>query len=141
MARIDYYTQKTTQQEYFSDFLSSFDKSPLSGDLARTTNENSVKQSLKNIVLTNLGERLFQPTIGGNISRLLFEPFSGFTADDLKKDILNTINQNESRVVTSQTTVDVIPSQDQNSFTVYVLFYIINNPNPLSLELVLQRVR
>lgn len=141
MARIDYHTQTTIQQEYFSDFLASFDKSPLSSDLARITNENSVKQSIRNIVLTNLGERLFQPTIGGNITRLLFEPYSGFTADDLKKDILNTIKQNESRVSASDLSVNVIFNADQNAFTVNIFFYIINNPNPLSLDIVLQRVR
>lgn len=142
MARIDYYTQTTTQPEYFSDFLTSFDKSPLSSDLARTTNENSVKQSLRNIVLTNLGERLFQPTIGGNVNRLLFEPFSGFTADDLKKDIVNTIKQNERRAIISDGSVQVFANQDRNSFTVNIFFYVVNNPSEqVSLQLVLQRVR
>lgn len=141
MARIDYVTQTTIQQEYFSDFLSSFDKSPLSNDLARITNENSIKQSIRNLVLTNTGERIFQPNVGGNVNKQLFEPFTGFTADNLRKDILNTIKENEPRVVATDLSVRVIPHQDQNGFTVNILFYIINNPNPISLDLVLQRVR
>ena len=128
MARIDYYTQLDVKQEYFSDFLSSFDKSPLSNDLARLRSDNSVKQSVRNLVLTNLGERLFQPDVGGNVSHMLFEPFTGFTADDLKKDILNTIKQNEPRVSASDLTVQVIPNADQNQFTVNIFFYIMNNP-------------
>lgn len=139
MARIDYQTSTAKQQEYFSDFLSSFDKSPLSSDIARITNENSIKQSIRNLVLTNLGERLFNPNIGGDVSRMLFEPYTGFTADDLKKDIINTIKQNELRA--SDISVNVIANEDQNRFTVNIFFYIINNPNQLSLELVLQRVR
>lgn len=139
MARIDYQTSTAKQQEYFSDFLSSFDKSPLSSDIARITNENSIKQSIRNLVLTNLGERLFNPNIGGDISRMLFEPYTGFTADDLKKDIINTIKQNELRA--NDISVNVIANEDQNRFTVNIFFYIINNPNQLSLELVLQRVR
>jgi hypothetical protein len=139
MARIDYQTPTAKQQEYFSDFLSSFDKSPLSNDIARITNENSIKQSIRNLVLTNLGERLFNPNIGGNVSRMLFEPYTGFTADDLKKDIINTIKQNESRA--NDILVNVINNEDQNRFTVNIFFFIINNPNQLSLELVLQRVR
>lgn len=141
MARIDYYTQLDVKQEYFSDFLSSFDKSPLSNDLARLRSDNSVKQSVRNLVLTNLGERLFQPDVGGNVSRMLFEPFTGFTADDLKKDILNTIKQNEPRVSASDLTVQVIPNADQNQFTVNIFFYIINNPEQVSVSLILQRVR
>lgn len=147
MARIDYYTQLDIKQEYFSDFLSSFDKSPLSNDLARMGSDNSVKQSVRNLVLTNIGERLFQPDIGGNVLSMLFEPFTGFTAEDLKKDILNTIKQNESRVSASDLTVQVIPSadlrssSDDNKLTVNIFFFIMNNPNQVSVSLVLQRVR
>jgi hypothetical protein len=141
MARIDYLTQLDFQQEYFSDFLSSFDKSPLSNDLARLRNENSVKQSVRNLVLTNLGERPFQPDVGGNVSHMLFEPFTNFTADDLKKDILNTLKQNEPRISASDLTVQVIPNADQNEFTVNIFFYIINQSEPTSVSLILQRVR
>ena len=70
---------------------------------------------------------------------MLFEPYTGFTADDLKKDILNTIKQNELRA--NEISVDIIANEDQNRFTVNIFFYIINNTNQLSLELVLQRVR
>lgn len=141
MARIDYYTQLDVKQEYFSDFLSSFDKSPLSNDLARIKDENSVKQSVRNLILTNLGERIMQPDVGGNVNRKLFEPYTGFTADDIKADILNTIKQNEKRVSSSDTTVEVIPNADQNAFTVNVFFYIINQTEPTTLSLTLQRVR
>lgn len=141
MARIDFTTQIDKKQEYFSDFLSSFDKSPLSNDLARTKNENSVKQSVRNLVLTSTGERFFQPNVGGNTYRMLFEPFTGFTADDLEKDILNTITQNEPRVSPSELSINVIPHFDQNAFTVNIFFVVINTNEPTSLSLVLQRVR
>ena len=141
MARIDYYTQTTINPEYFSDFLSSFDKSPLSNDLARLVDAGAVKQSVRNLILTNLGERLFQPNIGSTVYRSLFEPFSGFTADDIKQAILNTLKQNERRVDPSNINVNVISNDDQNAFTVNVLFFIINNPAPISIQLVLQRVR
>ena len=56
-----------------------------------------------------------------------------------KKDIINTIKQNELRA--NDISVNVIANEDQNRFTVNIFFFIINNPNQLSLELVLQRVR
>jgi phage baseplate assembly protein W len=143
MARIDYttQTQDIAQNEYFSDFLASFDKSPMSSDLAIIRNENSIKQSVRNLILTNLGERLFRPTIGGNVNRMMFEPMTGFTADDLKKDILNTIRQNEPRVSSSDLIVTVIPSYDQNQITVNILFTIVTSPNQITLSIILQRVR
>lgn len=141
MARIDYYTQLDVKQEYFSDFLSSFDKSPLSNDLARLRDDNSVKQSVRNLVLTSAGERLFQPDIGGNVYNMLFEPFTGFTADDIKKDILNTLKQNEPRISASNLSVQVIPHADETQFTVNIIFYIMNRSEPTSVNLILQRVR
>lgn len=139
MARIDYITQTQVQDEYFSDFLSSFDKSPLSSDLARTKNENSVKQSVRNLILTNLGERVFQSTIGGNINRMLFEPMTGFTANDIEKDILNTLSFNEPRI--GDVTVSVLAREDLNQFVVNVFFTLLNTNQPTSLSLILQRVR
>jgi hypothetical protein len=49
------------KEEYYSDFLNSFAKTPVGEQLARVLNERSINQALKNIILTNRGERLFQP--------------------------------------------------------------------------------
>lgn len=141
MARIDYYTQKTVQEEYFSDFLSSFDTNPLSNDLAMLKNENSIKQSVRNLVLTGLGERLFQPTVGGNIYNNLFEPFSAFAANDIKNDILNNLKQNESRILLTEKSVEVIVNQDKNQLTVNIFFSPLNSPDEVTVSLTLQRVR
>ena len=105
MARIDYTTQTTVQQEYFSDFLSTFDKSPLSNDLARLTDAAAIRQSVRNLVLTNLGERLFEPNVGSTVYKSLFDNFSQFTAQDIKNSILNTINYNEKRAYSVQINV------------------------------------
>lgn len=139
MARIDYTTQTTVQQEYFSDFLSTFDKSPLSNDLARLTDAAAIRQSVRNLVLTNLGERLFEPNVGSTVYKSLFDNFSQFTAQDIKNSILNTINYNEKRAYSVQ--INVIDNSDGNSLTVNIVFLIFNNPTPISLDLVIQRVR
>lgn len=141
MARLDYFTQPVVAREYFSDFLSSFDKSPLSNDLARLVDGAAVKQSVRNLVLTDLGERLFQPNIGSTVYRSLFEPFSGFTAEDIKQSIINTIKHNENRVDSSSLTVTAIQNDDQNALTINVVFFILNSPQPMSVDLVIQRVR
>jgi len=97
MARADLYTQTQKKQEYFSDFLTSFDKHPISDDTARVTNENAVSQSIKNLVLTNYGERLYNSEIGSNVYKSLFEPYSQFTADDIIRHISDTIKAKETR--------------------------------------------
>jgi phage baseplate assembly protein W len=139
MARADFYTVSNKSQEYFSDFLVNLDKSPLSNDVGLVTNEDSVKQSIRALVLTNLGESLFQPNKGSIVYRSLFEPFGPFAASSIKTAIEQTVKFNEPRVALQS--VNVIPSEDQNSYTVNIYFSMINNPNPISLDLILQRVR
>ena len=57
----------------YSDFKKDLEISPLSQDLTVFKDEDSVKESIRNILLTDRGERLMQPTIGGNLRAMLFE--------------------------------------------------------------------
>lgn len=137
--RADKYTQIQKKQEYFSDFLDNFDQHPINHQLARVTNEESVKQSLRNLILTNLGERLFQPTVGSDVLKALFEPNDIVTAQNLSFFIRNTITQNEPRVILNDVVVN--PSPDQYGFTASIVFSLINNSNLVSLNVILKRVR
>jgi len=137
--RADKITQLSKKQEFFSDFLTNFDKHPITNNLAKTTNENSVKQSLRNLILTNIGERLFEPTVGSNVLASLFEPDDVVTAQNIVYHINLTVAQNEPRV--NMLDVSVVPLPDQNAFSVSLLFSIINNPTPIALSLILRRVR
>jgi phage baseplate assembly protein W len=140
VTRADKLTQLNKKQEFFSDFLTNFERHPVSGALARVTNEESIKQSLKNLILTNVGERIFQPNFGSNVRRSLFEPNDKITAQNIVYYIKNSVSQNEPRVALSN--VVVYPSPDEGTFTVNIVFYIINNPvTPVTLNLILRRVR
>jgi len=138
-SRADRFTQVNKKQETFSDFLNNFDKNPVTSTLAKIVNEESIKQSLRNLILTNVGERLFQPLVGSNVSRSLFEPADAVTADSLIYYIKNCIKQNEPRVLLND--VFVFANSDGNSFLVTIVFSVINNTAPISLDLILRRVR
>lgn len=137
-SRADKYTQ-SQKQEFFTDFLNDFDKHPLNNTLAKVTNENAVKQSIRNLILTNRGERLFQPTIGSDIYRSLFEPNDVITAENITFFVRSTISQNEPRALLLE--VNVYPNPDRNAFTVNVVFSLINNNTPIQLSVILKRVR
>jgi phage baseplate assembly protein W len=137
--RADRYTQTSKKQEMFSDFLNNFDKNPITNSIAKITNEDSIKQSLRNLILTNIGERVFEPMVGSNVYRSLFEPSDAITADNIIYYIKNCVKQNEPRVVLND--VFVFPNPDGNSFLVTIVFSIINNTKQLSLDLILRRVR
>ena len=65
----------------YSDLDFVFNPSPaytaagLSGDVVRKYDADSIKQSVKNIVLTNRYERPWKPTMGCNIRDMLFQNF------------------------------------------------------------------
>jgi phage baseplate assembly protein W len=136
--RADKFTQ-VNQSEIFSDFLNSFSIHPISGSLAKVTNQNAVRQSVKNLILTNYGERLFQPLVGGDLTRHLFEPMNALTAKNISDSITKTIQYNEPRA--NLIGVDVRESTDFNSIIVNVVFSIINTNAPISMDVVVKRVR
>ena len=136
--RADKYTQ-SQKQEYFSDFLTNFDKHPINYTLAKIINENSVKQSIRNLILTDLGERLFQPTIGSNIRHSLFEPNDIIAYENIRAFVSSTISQNEPRAVLIS--VNVYPNPDNYYFNVNIIFSLINTNVPVQMNVILKRVR
>jgi phage baseplate assembly protein W len=143
----------------YSDIANLFAPNPVNGNIQRVTNENSVKQSLKNIILTNSGERPYKQDLGGNLRRLLFEILDLQTIAILKSNIINTIEQYESRVnvialdiLSSAETIsrDVVLNypitgqldyDDENTIVVNLKYNIINIPNEQSINISVERTR
>ena len=139
ITRADTLTVSKKQQEYFSDFLNSFAYSPVNNNLAKISNEESVKQSLKNLILTSLGERIFQPNIGSGVNNLLFENSTRPTLNSIEFNIQNTIKYNEPRV--NIIDVKAKETNNPNAVQVDIVFSMINNPEPISINFILKRVR
>ena len=68
-------TPQTNTEEFYSDFQTNFTIHPIKKDLTRLVNEDSVKRSIKNILLTNYYERRFRPRFGANIRKYLFNVY------------------------------------------------------------------
>lgn len=60
--------------------------------------DEAIKFSVMNILLTNKGERLSDPNFGCNIRKLLFENISPVILWDIEKDIEYVLKQYEPRV-------------------------------------------
>lgn len=121
----------------FKDFSVNFDKNPFTDDLSVVNNDNSIKQAIKNLILTAPGEKPFQPLVGSAVSQLLFEPLDAFTADTIMEEITLTINQYEPRV--KLTNVDVTPIFEGNKLNVTIEYQIVGLPIVETIEFVLQR--
>ena len=121
----------------FKDFSVNFARNPFTDDLSVVHNDNSIKQAVKNIILTSPGEKPFQPLVGSSVNRLLFEPLDAFTADTIAEEIRTTINQYEPRV--KLTNVEVTPIKEGNKLTVSLEYKIVGLPIVETIEFVLQR--
>lgn len=131
---------KLIRKDYiFTDFTTDLDQHPGTGDVARVVNENSVKRAIRNLLLTNFYEVPFQPQRGSNIRALLFENITPATELLLEDAVVQTIENYEPRCQNLKVTVSGDP--DNNGYNVTIVFSIINNPQPTSVELVLSRVR
>ena len=63
-----------TLSRSFKDFSILMKSNPNTEDFTVVKNENAIKQSVRNLVLTGIGERPFQPKTGSRLRELLFEP-------------------------------------------------------------------
>ena len=123
----------------FSDLDFNFFANPATGDVTKKFDDNAIKQSVKNLILTSFYEKPFHPEIGSQVNSLLFEPFSPLLKAMMTEAIKNTLYNHEPRVSLLDVTVNDNP--DNNSLYVSIIFKIINTEQPITVDLVLQRTR
>lgn len=121
----------------FTDINTGFVRNPFTGDISDVKNENAIKQSLKNIMMTKKTEKLFDPAFGTNIWDSLFEPLDDLTADRIQQEVLNVVNQYETRI--SIVDVEVEPFEEDNCYHIFVTYRIIGTPVTESVSFVLER--
>lgn len=137
--RADNFTQTKRIPDLFSDLMNDLTPHPITRDIVRLKNDNSIKQAVKNIVLTSLGERLFQPTIGSEIANALFEPNDIIMEENLKFSIENAIRFHEPRVTVLK--VEVYTFSEEDRVAINIFFSIINSIQVQNVNLILRRVR
>lgn len=135
----DRFQVNESKNQIYSDFLNDLSPHPVTGDVVRYINENAVTRSIRNLINTNKGERLYQPDIGSNIYKMLFEPMSDGVAELLSTSIQTLIADYEQRA--KVISVDVAPNYDKNSYAITLTYMIINRQNPITLNVALTRVR
>jgi phage baseplate assembly protein W len=123
----------------FKDLDLNFNIHPVRKDINMHKNEYAIINSVKNLILTNFYERVFQPQLGSNIRRLLFENIDNLIAARIEKEIEETILNFEPRVQISNITA--IPDPDRNAYGLTLEFFVINNANPVTINFFLERIR
>lgn len=124
----------------FKDLSVTFAKHPVSNDLLSTKDFAAIKQSIQNIITTIPGERFFEPSLGSNITDLLFEPIDDITATSIKFEVEYVINAFEPRVKLNE--VRSLVNYDLNGYDIEIDYSVIGLAEKLqSVELFLERTR
>lgn len=122
----------------YLDIDLTFSKRP-SGDIYKKRDAAAVKQSIKNLLLTDYYEKPFQPFFGGNLRAMLFELADDETEDEIRSNIITAINNYEPRVEIQNIDVNVLP--DQNDMRVSIVFKIISTEELVTFTTNLSRLR
>ena len=93
---------------------------PLTKDLRKKTKENSIKQSVRNLLLTSPGEKLFNPNWGCNLRGFLFDPISDTSAIEIKETVGLSLKNYEPRIEVID--ILVVPMLDNDGYDI-VLYY------------------
>lgn len=112
----------------FKDISLSFDPHPVTKDLPIIKNESAIIRSVRNLVQTIPTERVFNSSLGSNITQSLFEFVDFGTASVIREQIIASIKNYEPRV--TDLIVEVKPEPDSNTFIVDISFDIIGQETP-----------
>lgn len=124
----------------FSDVNVTFTPHPVTRKLPRLKNADAIKRAVRNLILTNFGERPYEPLYGGNIRAMLFENTDDPLLETVMKNNIETAILNfEPRARVIKTDVEVLP--DSNALRVRIQFMLVNERFPVDLEVAIERVR
>ena len=132
-------TQRQKKISIYSDFKKNLEVSPLSLDLTLNKDEDAVKESIINLLLTDRGERLMQPALGGNLRAMLFENITPGVMVMFEDQVRTTLDLYEPRAEVID--VNVTSNIDDNVVKIQIEFYISNNQQPISVDVFLERTR
>jgi phage baseplate assembly protein W len=139
MSKIQTLTDHSIKKVVYSDFFTDFSRNSATGQLNRKTNASAVKQSIRNLLLTDRYERPFQPQIGSGLKGLLFENYTPGLELRAKKMVEEVFDNHEPRAELLK--VDVGGNPDFNTLSFQITFRIINTTEPETLEIILERTR
>jgi|SaaInlV_120m_DNA_3_1039746.scaffolds.fasta_scaffold59829_2 phage baseplate assembly protein W len=106
----------------FKDISLSFQFNPLTNDLIAITNETAIARSVRNIVQTYIGEKLFISQYGSKLPRFIFDNMDDIDAEVMSIEIQRTLEQYEPRVTLRG--VNVYPNFDNNQLDVNINYLI-----------------
>ena len=122
----------------FSDLDAALTLNPRTRDVATKTDDNAVRNALRNLIHTRHYERPFRPELGCQIHNLMFELNDPLSLIVAQKTIKDAINKFEPRVTLLSVTAK---AQDDNELQIEIVYKLRNTETPAIFTTTLTRVR
>ena len=123
----------------YKDLNLGFQQNTATKDIQKLTDVEAVKRSVRNLINTNHYEKPFHPEIGSNLRAMLFENITPQMNHVISKHIEMLIKNYEPRCRLVQ--VNTQPMFDRNGYACQISFYVVNYPEPVTVESFLERLR
>jgi phage baseplate assembly protein W len=95
------------KSEIYADFNVDMEKDPRTSDILKDVNVETLKTSIRNILLTHKGTRRMQPEFGADLESKVFEPITQQTGEDIGNLILNQVELWDPDIYMQQVSVTV----------------------------------
>jgi phage baseplate assembly protein W len=91
-----------------------------------------IKSNLVNLLLTNRGERIFNPEFGCGLREILFEQVTPLTEDNIRDTIISSINIYVPDITINN--IEIINSENTYIVTVKYIINISGNPDQIIVQ-------
>lgn len=114
----------------YKDIDLKFGMHPVTKDVTKKSGAYAVLQSVRNIVMSSVGDWPTYPSIGAGLYGLLGENTTPTIQMDVKNKVEDAIALFEPRAEVEEVAVSL--SEDYHSLGVTITFYVVNNPDPIT---------
>jgi phage baseplate assembly protein W len=90
-----------------------------------TTDNNAVKSDLMHLILTQKGERLYDPEFGTNLLKFIFEPQDGYTFSQIEEEINTVVSRFLPKLTINKINLD--ESTDNDHLVIMRIDYTITD--------------
>lgn len=89
------------------------------------TDKEAIKSDLMHLILTQKGERLYNPDFGTNLLKFIFEPNDGTTFGDIKSEINDVVKRYIPELILNNVTLSEL--EDNELVALLSIEYTISN--------------
>ena len=126
--------------ETFKDLSVTFKKHPVTNDLVTVKDKAAIVQSITSLLFTVKGERPFQPDLGSDLYRSLFEPLDYATAGVIRSQVVDVLKKYEPRIRIDD--INAIVDVENNGYSLELYYTIVGRDDtPVAVEFFLERTR